>query len=168
MTLTKKRNFIGIRKSGQKEFIDHQLLVENEKPYILVQVLRGKGYKVSVSYLYEYQHYLLAQRKAKADGILERLEEDGLIPYINETSLLKAIVAHAANKVQDATLKDGLDAAKALLTAKLHLTEPAAKAVTDLMSKWFKPSTDAESKDVTEKKEEPKEVEYKEVKPDED
>ena len=138
---------MGIRTSGMKDFIDQKLLEEGEKPYLLVPILRSKGYKVSQSYLYEYQRYLLAQRKAKGDSILEDLENQGLITYISETSLLKAIVAHAASKVKDATLKDGLDAAKALLTAKLHLAEPAAKAVTDLMSKWFTP-VDAEGKEI--------------------
>jgi len=136
------RNFMGIRTSGLKAFIDQKIL-EGERPYILVPILRSKGYNVSQSYLYEYANYFLAQRKAKADSILEDLEAQGLIPYINETSLLKAIVAHAAKKVTDATLRDGLDAAKALLSAKLHLSEPMANKVAEMMGKWFKP-VDAE------------------------
>lgn len=159
MVRMKKRNFMSIRTSGMKEFIDNQLLVEGEKPYILVPILRSKGYKVSVSYLYEYHHYLLEQRKAKADSILEELEANGLIPYINETSLLKAIVAHAAKKVTDATLKDGLDAAKALLSAKLHLSTPIAEEVGKMMSKWFTP--DEPPKNAEGKVIEVKEIEHK-------
>jgi len=143
--IKKQRNFMGIRTSGFKAFIDDKIL-EGEKPYILAKVLRTKGYKVSPSYLYEYQHYFLASRKAKADSILETLEEEGLITAISETSLLKAIIAHASSKVKEASLQDGLEAAKILLTAKLHLATPVAEEVGKMMKRWFEP-IDAESKE---------------------
>lgn len=98
----------------------------------------GVKMDVSKAYLYRFRDHLFVQRHNKTDMILANLEKEGLIDSIDEVSFLRGVVAHATDHIKDATLAQGLDAAKILLAAKLHLSDSAADAIRNTLGKYFR------------------------------
>lgn len=99
--------------------------------------LTREKFPVSVSYLNDYKKYLQAVEENRSDGILMELEQEGLIPYVSETSFLKAVIAHAFKDVKEATLKEGLEAAKLLIDRELKLPKNQSQKLKETLSRYF-------------------------------
>lgn len=131
-------------------------LYANVKDAILVKNLPvpqiyeeyGKRLEISIAYLYQFKAHIMNGRKNRVDSIISELESEGLINAVSEVSLLRAIIAHSSRHIKEATLAQGLEAAKLMLQAKVHLTETAAEKVKKQMAQWF--DTEGEAEDVEE------------------
>jgi hypothetical protein len=101
--------------------------------------LDKEQYFISVDYLREYKRWLQDIKNSEQDEILMELERKGILPYVNEVSFLKALVASSFKNLDPAKIdiETGLKAASMLIERELKLPQNQAQKVNALFAQFI-------------------------------
>ncbi len=101
--------------------------------------LDKERYHISEKYLREYKTWLEDTKNNQQDEVLLELERKGYLPYVNEVSFLKAVVAGAFKNLnmEAITFEQGMEAASMLINRELKLPQNQAQKLQGLMQQFI-------------------------------